>query len=124
MMLGMDQRNERDMMTEALEVIIRLFRGEVVTKKTSWFELCDAKLQVAPYTRPHIEMTVAASVSPSGPRTAGKWGIGMLSPAATSTGGFSALAHPWGMVEETAREHGTTVSRASWRAAGPGHIAE
>jgi len=124
MMLGIDPRNQRDMMSESLEVIIRLMRGEVVTKKTSWFELKDAKLQVAPYTRPHIEMTVAASVSPSGPRTAGKWGIGMLSPAATSTGGFSALAHHWGMVEETAREHGTNVSRAQWRVAGPVHIAE
>jgi limonene 1,2-monooxygenase len=69
-------------------------------------------------------MAVAASVSPSGPRTAGRYGIGMLSPAATSTGGFSALAHHWGLVEETAREAGTSVSRESWRVAGPIHIAE
>src|SRR5215470_10510224 len=124
MMLGIDPRNQRDMMTEALDVIIRLMRGEIVTKKTSWFELRDAKLQVAPYTRPHLEIAVAASVSPSGPRTAGKWGIAMLSPAATSTGGFNALAHHWGIVEETAREHGTTVARASWRVAGPVHVAE
>src|SRR5512134_2768508 len=34
MMLGIDPRNQRDMMTESLEVIIRLMRGEVVTKKT------------------------------------------------------------------------------------------
>jgi limonene 1,2-monooxygenase len=124
MMLGIDPRNQRDMMAESLEVIIRLLRGEVVTKKTSWFELRDAKLQLAPYTRPHIEIAVAASVSPSGPRTAGRWGISMLSPAATSTGGFSALAHHWGLVEETARECGTSVSRAGWRVAGPVHIAE
>src|SRR4029079_7206690 len=71
-----------------------------------------------------IEMTVAASVSPSVPRTAGRYGIGMLSPAATSTGGFSALAHHWGMVEETARASGTVVSREAWRVAGPVHIAE
>ena len=32
----------------------------------------------------------------------------MLSPAATTQGGFNALAYHWGMVEETAREHGTT----------------
>ena len=124
MMLGIDPRNQRDMMTESLEVIIRLLRGEVVTKKTSWFELREAKLQLAPYTRPHLEIAVAASVSPSGPRTVGRWGISMLSPAATSTGGFNALAHHWGLVEETAREHGTTVSRSGWRVAGPVHIAE
>ncbi len=124
MMLGIDPRNQRDMMSESLEVIIRLLRGEVVTKKTSWFELRDAKLQLAPYTRPHLEIAVAASVSPSGPRTAGKWGISMLSPAATSTGGFNALAHHWSLVEETAGQHGSTVSRANWRVAGPVHIAE
>ena len=124
MMLGIDPRQQRDMMTESLEVIIPLLRGEVITRKTSWFELRDARLQLAPYSRPHLEMTVAASVSPSGPRTAGRWGIGMLSPAATSQGGFSALAHHWGLVEESAREHGNTVSRESWRVAGPVHIAE
>jgi limonene 1,2-monooxygenase len=124
MMLGIDPRNQRDMMTESLDVILRLLRGEVVTKKTSWFELRDAKLQLAPYTRPHLEIAVAASVSPSGPRTAGRLGISMLSPAATSTGGFNVLSHHWGLVEETAREHGTTVSRGNWRVAGPVHVAE
>jgi limonene 1,2-monooxygenase len=124
MMLGIDPRNQRDMMTESLDVIVRLLRGETVTKKTSWFELKDAKLQLAPYTRPHLEIAVAASVSPSGPRTAGRLGISMLSPAATSTGGFNALAHHWGLVEETAAEFGTTASRSSWRVAGPVHVAE
>jgi limonene 1,2-monooxygenase len=124
MMLGIDPRDQRDMMTESLDVILRLMRGEVVTQKTSWFELRDAKLQLAPYSRPHMEIAVAASVSPSGPRTVGRWGLSMLSPAATSTGGFNALAHHWRLVEETAREHGTTVSRESWRVAGPVHIAE
>ena len=75
MMLGIDPRRQRGMMSEALDAIIPLLRGEVVTMKTDWFELRDAKLQLAPYSRPHLEMAVAASVSPSGPRTAGRWGI-------------------------------------------------
>jgi limonene 1,2-monooxygenase len=124
MMLGIAPPQQRRMMSEALEVIVPLLRGEVVTKKTDWFEVRDAKLQLAPYSRPHIEMTVAASVSPSGPRTAGRWGLGMLSPAATSQGGFNALAYHWGMCEESAREHGQSVSRDAWRVAGPVHIAE
>ncbi len=124
MMLGIDPRRQRGMMAEALEAIMPLLRGEVVTMKTDWFELRDAKLQLAPYSRPHLDVAVAASVSPSGPRTAGRWGIGMLSPAATSTGGFSALAHHWGQVEETAREHHQHVDRSNWRVAGPVHIAE
>src|SRR5262249_17018067 len=124
MMLGIDPRRQRDMMAESFEVIMRLFAGEVVTRKTDWFELRDAKLQHVPYTRPHMEVAVAASVSPSGPRTAGRWGIGMLSPAATSEGGFNALAYHWGLVEETAREYGQAVDRSRWRVAGPVHIAE
>jgi limonene 1,2-monooxygenase len=124
MMLGIDPRRQRDMMGEALQAIIPLLRGEVVTMKTDWFELRDAKLQLAPYSRPHIELAVAASVSPSGPRSAGRWGMAMLSPAATSTGGFSALAYHWGVCEETAQAHGQRVERSGWRIAGPVHIAE
>jgi limonene 1,2-monooxygenase len=124
MMLGIDPPQQRRMMGEALEAIVPLLRGETVTKQTDWFTLRDAKLQLAPYTRPQIDMAVAASVSPSGPRTAGRWGLSMLSPAATSEGGFNALAYHWGLCEETARQHGQTVSRAGWRIAGPVHIAE
>ena len=124
MMLGIDPRQQRDRMVEALEVIVPLLCGEVVTRKTDWFDLREARLQLAPYSRPHLELAVAASVSPSGPRTAGRWGMSMLSPAATSQGGFSALAHHWGLCEESAREHGQTVRREGWRVAGPVHIAE
>jgi limonene 1,2-monooxygenase len=124
MMLGIDPRQQRDRMVEALEVIVPLLRGEIVTRKTDWFDLREARLQLAPYSRPHLELAVAASVSPSGPRPAGRWGMSMLSPAATSHGGFSALAHHWGLCEESAREHGQTVRREGWRVAGPVHIAE
>jgi limonene 1,2-monooxygenase len=69
-------------------------------------------------------VAVAASVTPSGPRTAGRYGISMLSPAATTQGGFNALAYHWGMVEETAAEHGQCVGRDRWRLAGWCHVAE
>jgi limonene 1,2-monooxygenase len=124
MMLGIDPREQRRMMGEALDVVVRLLRGEVVTAKTDWFDLCDAKLHLSPYSRPHLELAVAASVSPSGPRTAGRYGISMLSPAATTSGGFNALAYHWGMVEETAAEHGHVVDRGGWRLAGWVHVAE
>ena len=124
MMLGIDPREQRRMMGESLDVVLRLLRGEVVTEKTDWFELRDAKLHLAPYSRPHLEVAVAASVTPSGPRTAGRYGISMLSPAATTQGGFSALAYHWGIVEETAAEHGQHVARDRWRVAGWCHVAE
>jgi limonene 1,2-monooxygenase len=123
-MLGIDPREQRRMMGESLDVILRLLKGEVVTAKTDRFELRDAKLHISPYSRPHLEVAVAASVTPSGPRTAGRYGISMLSPAATTSGGFNALQYHWGMVEETAAEHGQTVSRDRWRLAGWCHVAE
>lgn len=124
MMLGIHPSQQRDMMAEALDVILRLFDGEEITQKGTWYELREAKLQLAPYTRPHLEVAAAASVSPSGPRLVGKYGLSMLSPAATSEGGFNALAYHWGLVEESAAQAGRTVDRANWRIAGPVHIAE
>jgi len=124
MMLGIDPREQRRMMGESLDVILRLLRGEVVTEKTDRFELRDARLHLTPYSRPHLEVAVAASVTPSGPRTAGRYGISMLSPAATSEGGFNALAYHWGILEETAAEYGQSVGRARWRLAGWCHVAE
>ena len=124
MMLGIDPREQRRMMGDSLDVVLRLLRGEVVTEKTDWFELRDAKLHLSPYSRPHLEVAVAASVTPSGPRTAGRYGLSMLSPAATTQGGFNALAYHWGMLEETAAEHGRAVARDRWRLAGWCHVAE
>jgi limonene 1,2-monooxygenase len=123
-MLGIHPTHQRDMMAESLDVILRLFNGEEVSHKASWFELRAARLQVAPYTRPHMEVAAAASVSPSGPRLVGKYGLSMLSPAATSEGGFNALAYHWGLVEESAAQSGRRVDRMNWRIAGPVHIAE
>src|SRR5437867_9166167 len=64
-MLGIDTLRQRDMMDEALTVIVPLLRGETVTHKSDWFVLESARLQLPPYTRPHVEMAVAGSVSPA-----------------------------------------------------------
>lgn len=90
-MMGIAPLRQRDMMDEALSVIIRLLRGEVVTHKSDWFTLVDARLQLKPYSRPHVDMAVASMISPSGPRTAGKYGIGLLSIGVTSAKGYMAL---------------------------------
>ena len=123
-MLGIDPLRQRDMMDEALDVIIKLLRGEMVTHKSDWFTMEEARLQLPPYTRPHIEMAVAAMVSPSGPRSAGKYGIGMLSIATIMKTAYMSLPTAWGIVEEMAREHGTQVSRQNWRVVTPMHVAE
>ena len=122
--LGIDPLRQRDMMDEALSVIVPLLRGETVTHKSDWFQMVDARLQLPPYTRPHIEMAVAGSVSPAGPRAAGKYGIGLLSIGSTSPMGYMALPTTWQIVEDEARENGRTVSRRDWRIVVPMHVAE
>ncbi len=123
-MMGIDKLKQRDMMDEAIGVLVPLLRGEVVTHKADWFELNEARLQLAPYTRPHVEMAVASQVSPSGARAAGKYGLGLLSIGATTTGGFNALAGNWQICERRAEDFDKTVQRESWRLVGPMHVAE
>ena len=123
-MMGIEVARQRDMMDEAIGVLVPLLRGETVTHKSDWFTLNEARLQLAPYTRPHIEICVASQVSPAGARAAGKHGLGLLSIGATSTGGFNALAMNWQICAEKAAEHGRQVDRAAWRLVGPMHVAE
>jgi limonene 1,2-monooxygenase len=124
-MLGIDPLQQRDMMEESLEAIIALLTSEEpVTRETSWFTLRDARLQLRPYTKPRFEIAVAAMVSPSGPRLASKYGCSLLSVAATTVEGFSALGSHWDVMEEQSARLGTSVDRAQWRLVGPMHIAE
>ena len=55
---------------------------------------------------------------------AGRYGVGLLSIAATDPMGFEMLAGHWQVVEQEAAEHGHTVGRDKWRLMGPMHIAD
>lgn len=123
-MLGIDTLKQRDMMLEAIEVLVPLLKGETVSRKTDWFELNDARLQLGSYSKPHIEMAVASQVSPSGARAAGSHGLGLLSVGATTSGGFNALAANWEIYERKARENDQIIDRSNWSLVGPMHIAE
>ena len=84
-MMGIDPQKQRDMMEESLEAIYELLTSdEPVNRETEWFTLKDARLQLRPYTHPHFEIAVAAQVSPSGPKLAGRMGFNLLSIGATS----------------------------------------
>ena len=122
--IGIDPGAQRKMMNEALEVIIPLLRGEIVTRKTDWFNLTEAQLQLRPYTHPTMELAVAAARSPSGSLLAGKYGIGMLSIGGTSPAAMERHTANWGLYEETARANGHTPNRKNWRVVGFFHIAE
>jgi limonene 1,2-monooxygenase len=124
-MLGIDQASTRPRLAEGFDAIMALLTAdEPVSIETDWFTLAEAELHLKPYSRPALETAVAAAVSPSGARLAGRHGVGLLSIGATSDAGFEALSSHWKVMEEQAAEHGTTVTRDKWRLAGPMHIAE
>ncbi|MFY9589128.1 MAG: LLM class flavin-dependent oxidoreductase [Actinomycetota bacterium] len=124
-MMGIDPMRQRDMMEESLDAIIALLTtDEPVTRETDWFTLKDARLHLRPYTQPRFEIAVAAIASASGPRLAAKFGCGLLSIAATTIEGFTALGNHWTVMEEQAARSGTTVDRSQWRLVGPMHIAD
>jgi limonene 1,2-monooxygenase len=123
-MMGIDPIRQREMMDESLDAILALLRtDEPVNRETDWFTLRNARLQMRPYSRPHMEVAVAAQVSPAGPRTAGKYGCSLLSLGATTAGGFDVLGSQWGIAEEKAAEFGQTIDRTRWRLVGPMHVA-
>ncbi|HEY8950734.1 MAG TPA: LLM class flavin-dependent oxidoreductase [Rhizomicrobium sp.] len=122
--MGIDPSTQRDRMVEAIEVILRLWKGERVTHKTDWFTLQDATCQLLPFSDPHPEICVASSVTPSGGKLAGKHGFGMLCVAATQAGGYDALAINWEIANKTAAENGKAMDPSRLRLVGPVHIAE
>lgn len=123
-MQGIPTSEARDRMEEAIDPLVRLLNGEIVTAKSSWFNLQEASLQLPSYTDKGTEICVASQVSPTGALAAGKHGLSMISIGATSAGGFNALGNNWAIAEETAAEHGKTMCREAWRLVGPVHIAE
>lgn len=125
-MIGLSPTDTRELLDVNIDIIMRLLRGEVVTQRTPTHNLVDAQLQLRPYTDPCFDVAVAAVASPTGPRLAGRYGVGLLSIGATLTpDGFDALAHHWNVVEERAAHYGRpTPDRAGWRLVGLMHVAE
>ena len=77
MMMGISPPTQRPRMEEAMGVIMRLFTEvEPFSYEAEWFTLRNARLQVRPYTQPHMPIAVAAVSSPAGMVTAGKFGAG------------------------------------------------
>ena len=124
-MLGIDPADQRHRMEEALDVILELLRSdEPVNRETEWFTLRDARLHLRPYTQPHPEVAVAAMISPSGPRAAGKYGCSLLSIGASQAAGIEMLGHHWNVMEARAEEFGQVADRRQWRLVSQIHLAE
>jgi len=123
-MLGVPVPKQRDRMSESLDVIMRLLAGEVITEKTEWYTLKEARCQLLPYSRPRPEFAVASTFTPSGGKLAGRYGIGMLCVAASQAGAYDVLGTNWQVACDIAREHGREMDRALLRLVVPMHIAE
>jgi limonene 1,2-monooxygenase len=124
--LGIEPTRQRDMMDEALGIIMRLFTETApLTYVSAWFELHDAVLQLRPYQRPHMPIAVAATQSPAGMVSAGKQGTAVLSISVyTGVAGPVDLKKQWEIAEETAAKYGKTVRRDEWRLVVPVYLAE
>ncbi len=124
-MLGIEPVDTRGRMIEALDAIMALLKGEEpVSMTTDWFELREARLQLAPYSDPRFDIAVASTVTPFGMMAAGRHGLGVLSIGAGLPGGPEGMARQWAIAEEEAAKHGQTMSRKDWRIVVTMHCAE
>jgi limonene 1,2-monooxygenase len=122
--LGISTLDTRNRMEQSVEAILKLLAGERLSMKTDWFELDRAALQLLPYSPDGLEVAIAATISPNGPRLAGRLGTSLLSMNATQRAGFNVLAQHWSIMEEQGERYGTPIDRTKWRMVGPMYIAE
>ena len=124
-MIGIDPADQRQALEDDMEVLMHLLRSDdPISAETKRYKLVNAACQLRPFTDPHPEIAVAAIASPSGPRIAGRHGLGLLSIGATMKIGADVLALHWDVMEERAAQAGSVVNRRDWRLVGPMHIAE
>ena len=121
-MIGIDPEDLRGAFEHDVDVLMALLRGETVSARTDRYTLVEARTQFAPYS--DFDIAVAAIATPTGPRTAAKHGLGLLSVGATAQEGFDRLALHWDVMEQRAPEFGHPADRAKWRLVGPMHLAQ
>ena len=122
--IGIKAADQRDRMNESLDVIVELMAGKSVTRKTDWFDLTAAQLQLPSYSQPGMEMAVACARSPVGAVASGRHGIGMLSIGGTSHDAMAHHAENWNLYSEQARLNHHQPDRRKWRLVTLFHIAE
>jgi limonene 1,2-monooxygenase len=126
--LGIDPSTTRNRLSEALEVIQRLLRGEKLSVTKDWFEMRDAQVQLRPFREP-IEIVVASAATPFSMQLAGRLGINAMSHVAPPWGairagqdiGVSRLPDQWRYLEQAA---GDVVDRGRWRLVVPVHVSD
>lgn len=123
-MLGIEVRQLRPRMDEALDTIMALFAGETVDRKTDWFHLKEARLHVGCFSAPRMEMAVTSVRSPAGVMAAGRHGLGVLTLGPTTDAALGHHLENWHIHEAECRRHGHVADRSKWRITVIMHIAE
>ncbi len=124
-MIGIKPSEQRDALDFDMDVLMHLLTSdEPISVETERYKLVDAKLQLDFYQHPHPPIVAAAVVSPSGPRIAGKHGLGLISVGATMKAGVDVLAMHWDVVEARAQEFNQKVDRGAWRIVSIMHLAK
>jgi limonene 1,2-monooxygenase len=131
-MLGIHPSEARPRMRQGVETVTALLRGERVTRKETWFELIDARLQHTPYRPSEFEIVVASAATPFGVELAGELGVNVLSHGAPPWGavrpgttlGVENLPNQWARYEETCENNGHVADRANWRLSFPIHVSQ
>lgn len=123
-MFGLAPVDQRPRMDEALDCIVALLRGETVTRKTSWFELNEARLSVGCYSKPTMDIAVTAIRSPGGALAAGRHGAGLLVISGVDNASLNHHVANWKIYEETCSRNGHLADRSRWQFAIQMHLAE
>ena len=124
MMLDIDPDTQRDRMEQALDLILRLFRGEVVTEKTDWYSLKEGP--PATFFPTATRFPRSRSPAPSRRRAAG-WRASTISACCASRPPrrtASTRSPPIGSRLRDSAEHGRTMDPRRLRLVAPLHIAE
>ena len=117
-MIGLDMPKTRELLEDAVGIIHHLVTSEEpISFQNDRWTLKDARLHLRPYSDLAETITIAGVASPSGPRLAGRYGLGLLSVGATTAAGFDVLGLHWDVMEERAATYGVSVDRAKWRLA-------
>tara|TARA_E500000331_G_scaffold137542_1_gene134259 strand:- start:1341 stop:2492 length:1152 start_codon:yes stop_codon:yes gene_type:complete len=124
-MIGIQPSEQRDALDFDMDVLMHLITSdEPISVETSRYKLVEARLQLDFYQDPHPPIVAAAVVSPSGPRIAGKHGLGLISIGATMKAGVDVLAMHWDVLEARAKEFNQKADRDAWRIVNIMHLAK
>ena len=122
--MGIDPKDQRRKMDEALNAIVPLMKGETVNLETDWFTLKNARLQLDSYSKPMMEMAVTSIKSPAGAISAGKFGAGLLVLGGMSDEALKIQCSNWEVCQETAKSNDQMVGRNKWRITVMTHLSD